>query len=185
MQKFTNRFQNKRENTMKTKITCITGDIVSIGTEIIVNAANSGLSAGGGVCGAIFKGAGMQQLEKACTTIGGCPTGSAVITPAFNLEKYGTRHIIHAVGPDCRETKPEDRDKLLVSAYVAALRLAESAGARTIAIPAISTGIYGFPPERAAVLVADLLKTVTFDLDEIILMALEQEKIALYADALA
>jgi O-acetyl-ADP-ribose deacetylase (regulator of RNase III) len=73
----------------------------------------------------------------------------------------------------------------LVSAYVAALRLAESVGARTIAIPAISTGIYGFPPERAAVLVADLLKTVTFDLDEIILMALEQEKIALYADALA
>jgi O-acetyl-ADP-ribose deacetylase (regulator of RNase III) len=185
MPTMSNRFKKKKENTMKTKITCIAGDIVSIGTEIIVNAANSGLWAGGGVCGAIFKGAGMQQLEKACTTIGGCPTGSAVITPAFNLEKYGTRHIIHAVGPDCRETKPEDRDKLLVSAYVAALRLAESVGARTIAIPAISTGIYGFPPERAAVLVADLLKTVTFDLDEIILMALEKEKIALYADALA
>ena len=179
------RIMKKKEKTMTTKITCIAGDIVSIGTDVVVNAANSGLWAGGGVCGAIFKGAGMQQLEKACNEIGGCPTGSAVITPAFKLEQFGTRHIIHAVGPDCRKTKPEDCDKLLVSAYISALRLAESVGARTIAIPAISTGIYGFPVERAAALVGDLLKTVTFDLDEIILMALETEKIAHYVDALA
>jgi O-acetyl-ADP-ribose deacetylase (regulator of RNase III) len=170
---------------MKTKITCITGDIVSIGAEIIVNPANSRLLAGGGACGAIFRGAGTQQLEKACTAIGGCATGSAVITPAFDLEQYGTRYIIHAVGPDCRKTKPEDWDKFLVSAYVSALRLAESVGARTIAIPAISTGIYRFPVERAAGLVAELLTSETFDLDEIVLMALESDKIAHYADALA
>jgi len=180
-----NRLKKKKENTMKTKITCIAGDIVSIGTEIIVNAANSALQAGGGVCGAIFKGAGKQQLQKACDAIGQCPTGKAVITPAFNLEKYGTRYIIHAVGPQFNAARAEECDSLLVDAYRSALRLAESVGARSIAIPAISTGIYRFPVERAAALVAELLTSETFNLDEIVLMARESDKIAHYADALA
>jgi len=170
---------------MTTKIRCVQGDIVSIGTDIIVNAANPNLQKGGGVCGAIFKGAGARQLQKACDLHGGCPTGSAVITPAFDLEKFGTKYIIHAVGPQFSEARAEDCDRELLGAYRSALQLAESVGARSIAIPAISTGIFRFPVERAAKLVASLLVSETFNVDEIILMALESEKIAHYADALA
>lgn len=168
-----------------TKIKCVQGDIVSHGTDIIVNAANDSLQEGGGVCGAIFHGAGARQLQKACDQIGSCPSGSAVITPAFDLEKYGTKHIIHAVGPRFSKARAEDCDRELLGAYRSALQLAESVGARSIAIPAISTGIFRFPVERAAKLVASLLVSETFDVDEIILMALESEKIAHYADALA
>ncbi|CAB4659468.1 unannotated protein [freshwater metagenome] len=185
MGSFLHQFKKKAKKSMKTNIKCIAGDIVPIGTEIIVNAANSGLQSGGGVCGAIFNGAGKQQLQKACDAIGHCPTGKAVITPAFNLEKYGTRYIIHAVGPQFSASRAEECDTLLVDAYRSTLRLAESVGARSIAIPAISTGIYHFPVERAAALVAELLTSETFDLDEIVLMALESDKIAHYADALA
>lgn len=168
-----------------TKIRCVQGDIVSIGTDIVVNAANSDLLEGAGVCGAIFKGAGPRQLQKACDLLGGCPTGSAVITPAFDLEKYGTKHIIHAVGPRFSQARAEDCDRELLGAYRSALQLAETVGARSIAIPAISTGIFRFPVERAAKLVASLLASETFNVDEIILMALESEKIAHYAKALA
>lgn len=179
------KFMNTEKKSMKTKIRCTTGDIVSIGSDIIVNAANSQLAAGGGVCGAIFKGAGSHELEQACNAHGHCPTGSAVITPAFNLKKFGTKHIIHAVGPRFNPARAKDCDRELVDAYRSALRLAESVGARSIAIPAISTGIFSFPVERAAPLVAELLKSESFDLDEIVLMALEPEKIAHYANALA
>lgn len=168
-----------------TTIKCIAGNIVTIGADVIVNAANHGLWAGGGVCGAIFKGAGRAKLQAACDEHGQCPTGSAVVTPAFDLEKHGTRHIIHAVGPEFDESRAGECDTQLVSAYRSALRLAESLGARSIAFPAISTGIFMFPAERAASLVADLLTTESFDLDEIVLMALEDDKVALYADALA
>lgn len=178
-------FKKNKKKSLKTKVRCVTGDIVTIGTDIIVNAANSDLGRGGGVCGAIFEGAGEQQLKKACNEHHGCPTGSAVITLAFNIEKYGTRHIIHAVGPQFSEAKAEDCDKQLVGAYRSALRLAESVGARSIAIPAISTGIFRFPVERAAKLVAELLTSETFDLDEIVLIALESKKTTQYADALA
>lgn len=166
-------------------IRCVAGDITAVGTEAIVNAANPDLLAGGGVCGAIFAAAGRDALQKACTLHGACPTGSAVATPSFRLEDRGTHHIIHAVGPVFSNNRAEKCDTELVSAYRSALRLAESLGARSIAIPAISTGIYRFPPERAAALVARLLTTEMFDLDEIVLMALEAEKVALYADALA
>lgn len=185
MTSFLKKLNKKGKKSMNTKIRCVTGDIVSIGTDIIVNAANSHLQSGGGVCGAIFNGAGKQQLQQACNTHGNCPTGSAVITPAFNLEKFGTTHIIHAVGPVFTSERAKECDGELVSAYRSALRLAETVGARSIAIPAISTGIFGFPPERAAPLVAELLASETFDLDEIVLMALEPEKTALYANALA
>ena len=172
-------------NKPSTQIRSITGNIVTVGTDVIVNAANSGLQKGGGVCGAIFAAAGPDQLRDACTEHGTCPTGSAVVTPAFGIEKHGTRHIIHAVGPVFCETRAAECDVELVSAYRSALRLAESIGARSIAIPAISTGIFDFPADRAAHLVAELLTTESFDLDEIVLMALEDKKSTLYADALA
>lgn len=175
----------KNKSTSRTKITCVAGNIVTIGTDVIVNAANSGLRQGAGVCGAIFKAAGPTELQKACDSHGHCPTGSAVITPAFGIEKNGTKHIVHAVGPVYSDSRAEQCDRELVGAYRSALQLAESVGARSIAIPAISTGIFGFPERRAAQLVANLLATETFDLDEIVLMALEDRKVKTYADALA
>ena len=170
---------------MTTRIEAIPGDIITIGTDAIVNAANSRLQMGGGVCGAIFRAAGHRRLQGACDAIGSCRTGRAVATPAFDLESCGVRHIIHAVGPIWNSSEAARCDELLVSAYRSALSLAEELGARTIAIPAISTGIYGFPTPRAAALVAGLLTTESFDLDRIVLMTLEQDKAALYADALA
>ena len=185
MASFLRQFKRGSTSAVRTKIRCVAGDIVSIGTDIIVNAANADLIAGGGVCGAIFAAAGKHELQKACDEHGGCPTGSAVITPAFRLEKYGTKHIIHAVGPRFSHARAEECDRELMSAYRSALRLAQNVGARSIAIPAISTGIFRFPVERAATLVAELLSSESFDLDEIVLMALEPEKIAHYAHALA
>ena len=174
MASFLRQFKRGSTSAVRTKIRCVAGDIVSIGTDIIVNAANADLIAGG-----------KHELQKACDEHGGCPTGSAVITPAFRLEKYGTKHIIHAVGPRFSHARAEECDRELMSAYRSALRLAQNVGARSIAIPAISTGVFRFPVERAATLVAEVLSSESFDLDEIVLMALEPEKIAHYAHALA
>ena len=99
----------------------------------------------GGVCGAIFRAAG-PGLQSACDKVAPCPTGEARITPAF---KINADNIIHAVGPIFRDDSAEER-QLLASAYTNALQLADDAGLESIAFPAISTGIYGFPPEEAA-----------------------------------
>lgn len=167
-----------------TKIRAIATDITTIGTDAVVNAANTQLAAGGGVCGAIFAAAGRAKLQLACNAIGGCPTGSAVDTPAFGLEAHGTRHIIHAVGPIWNPNDAATCDAQLVSAYRSSLQLAVELGARTIAIPGISTGIFHFPVGRAADLVAHLLKTETFDLDEILLVTLDPAGAKVYGDAL-
>jgi hypothetical protein len=123
------------------------GDLVALPFRVgaVVNAANEDLVAGGGVCGAIFRAAG-PGLQGACDKVAPCPTGEARITPAF---KINADHIIHAVGPIFRDDSAEER-KLLASAYTNALQLADDAGLESIAFPAISTGIYGFPPEEAA-----------------------------------
>jgi len=123
------------------------GDLVALPFRVgaVVNAANEDLVAGGGVCGAIFRAAG-PGLQGACDKVAPCPTGEARITPAF---KINADHIIHAVGPIFRDDSTEERE-LLASAYASALQLADDAGLESIAFPAISTGIYGFPPEEAA-----------------------------------
>lgn len=128
-------------------VTVIEGDITRTPADAIVNAANSALLAGGGVCGAIFRAAGHDELSKACRAIGNCPTGSAVITPAFAIAT--ARHIIHAVGPIYSEHAPQEARRLLRSAYESAIALAARNGCRSIAFPAISTGIYGYPLEDA------------------------------------
>ena len=102
---------------------------------------------GGGVCGAIFRAAGMEKLTDACRAIGGCPTGSAVLTPAFEIST--ARYIIHAVGPIYRSRTAEEARRLLRSAYASAIELACENGCKSIAFPAISTGIYGYPLEGA------------------------------------
>ena len=120
-------------------------DVSRVDAEAVVNAANEHLSVGGGVCGAIFEAAGRRELESACKQLGGCPTGSAVVTPGFGLK---ARWIIHAVGPIWRGGSWGE-DTLLRSAYRSALERASELGVRSVALPLISTGIFGFPIDRA------------------------------------
>ena len=120
-------------------------DITTLDVDAIVNAANSALAGGGGVDGAIHRAAGPQLLE-ACRAIGGCATGDAVITPGFNLR---SRWVIHAVGPVWSGGQ-RGEDELLASCYRRAIGLASQAGAKSVAFPAISTGVYRFPADRAA-----------------------------------
>lgn len=115
--------------------------IVNLKTDAIVNAANEGLLAGGGVCGAIFKAAGYDALQTACNKIGYCPTGSAAITPAFNLH---AKFIIHAVGPQWIDGN-HNEPKLLYSAYKRSLELAMENGCHSIGFPLISSGIFNYP----------------------------------------
>ena len=123
------------------------GDLVALPFRVgaVVNAANTKLLTGGGVCGVIFRAAG-PDLQSACAKVAPCPTGEARITPAFAIN---AEHIIHAVGPKYRDGSAAER-ALLASAYTSALQLADDVGLESIAFPAISTGIYGFPPEEAA-----------------------------------
>ena len=120
------------------------GDITRETTDAIVNAANTGLARGGGVCGAIFAAAG-PGLTEACAALGGCPTGDARATPGFALP---ARFIVHAVGP-VWHGGDRGEPELLASAYRRALEVAGEVGAASIAFPAISTGIFGYPLEPA------------------------------------
>lgn len=123
----------------------IRNDITKMHVDAIVNAANENLQMGGGVCGAIFHAAGAKELQAACNEIGNCPTGKAVVTPAFKLN---ANYIIHAVGPIWSGGRHGEEQQLR-SAYSNALHLAEELKCESIAFPLISSGIYGYPREQA------------------------------------
>lgn len=123
----------------------VRNDITKMQVDAIVNAANRNLQMGGGVCGAIFRQAGAQELQKACNHIGHCPTGEAVITDAFRLN---AQYIIHAVGPVWKGGANGEKD-LLTACYNNSLNLALTHGCESIAFPLISSGIYGYPKEQA------------------------------------
>ncbi len=136
------------------RIEVVTGDITAMAVDAIVNAANESLLGGGGVDGAIHRAAGPALLEHN-RTLGGCPTGLAKRTPAFELERRGIRHIIHTVGPvwhgdETQKLGNTREDVLLASCYHQCLTLAAEHQVRSLAFPAISTGVYRFPKERAA-----------------------------------
>lgn len=120
-------------------------DITELNVDAIVNAANSGLREGGGVCGAIFRKAGSVKLAEACSEIGHCKTGNAVITPGFNLL---AKYVIHAVGP-IWQGGDDNEAELLYSAYENSLNLAKENECHSIGFPLISSGIYGYPKKEA------------------------------------
>jgi O-acetyl-ADP-ribose deacetylase (regulator of RNase III) len=133
--------------------TFVIGDLTVQAVDAIVNAANEALRGGGGVDGAIHRAAG-PELLTACIAIGGCPTGEARITPGFRLP---AKYVIHTVGPIWRGGAA-DEDALLAACYRESLALAAAHRVSTIAFPAISTGVYGFPAERAAPLAVEAVR---------------------------
>jgi O-acetyl-ADP-ribose deacetylase (regulator of RNase III) len=170
---------------MAAKITVLVADITTRRVDAIVNAANQRLISGEGVCGAIHRAAGGFELESEVQTRypEGCPTGHAVETSAYNLP---AKHVIHAVGPIWYGGE-EGEPALLASAYRSSLLLADELKCESIAFPNISTGIYGYPMELAALVVAETLSQMKDDLVNIKLIelcAFDQEAKELYGKAL-
>jgi O-acetyl-ADP-ribose deacetylase len=160
-------------------VVAVRGDITREPVDAIVNAANAALTRGGGVCGAIFAAAG-HELDAACAAIGGCPTGDAVITPGFALP---AKWIVHAVGPiwhGGRDGEPE----LLRSCYRRSIEVARDNGATSIAFPAISTGIYGYPSGPAAEIAVATTLAHAGPMD-VRLVAFDDETYRLYESLLA
>ncbi|HEU4327328.1 MAG TPA: O-acetyl-ADP-ribose deacetylase [Roseiflexaceae bacterium] len=133
-------------NVGRSTVVFVPGDITAQDVDAIVNAANATLLGGGGVDGAVHRAAGPELLAE-CRTLGGCPTGEARITRGYRLK---ARYVIHAVGP-VYQGRPEDAE-LLASAHRTSLELASQHGLKTLAFPAISTGIYRFPKDQAALI---------------------------------
>jgi O-acetyl-ADP-ribose deacetylase (regulator of RNase III) len=157
------------------------GDITTLQVDAIVNAANEALAPGGGVCGAIHRAAG-PQLAAACRDLGGCETGGAVATSGYELR---ARWVVHAVGPVWRGGADGEAE-LLASAYRRSVEVADELGATSIAFPAISTGIFGFPLAQATqIAVGALRSTTSVHLERCVLVAYDADTLAVIDDALS
>ena len=165
------------------EITPVLADITSVDVDAIVNAANPSLQGGGGVDGAIHRAAG-PELARAGRALGPCPPGEARTTPAFRLDPP-VRFVIHTVGPVWGAHHPEEADRLLASCYRSALAEADRVGARSLAFPAISTGVYGFPPDRAAPLAVAALRSTPTQVERVLLVAFDQAALRRYQAALS
>lgn len=153
------------------------GDITELPVDAIVNAANTSLLGGGGVDGAIHRAAGPELLEY-CRTLGGCETGQAKITPGFDL---AARWVIHTVGPVWRGGS-HGEPELLASCYRESLARADEVGAESLALPAISTGVYGYPIEAAAAIAVDTVGSVRTDVSDVVFVAFDQATYDAYAE---
>ena len=163
------------------KIEAVQGDITKERVDAIVNAANQDLAGGRGVDGAIHRAAGYVKLRAACEKLGGCPTGDAKATPGFDLP---ARWIIHAVGP-VWQGGGHGEPELLASCYRRSLAVADELGARSVAFPAISTGIYGYPKEEAARLAVETLRSASARVELVRLVAFDEETLRFYRRELA
>ena len=161
------------------RIEAVQGDITKQRVDAIVNAAHSSLLGGGGVDGAIHRAAGPDLLE-ACRPLGGCPVGDARATPGFALP---AAWVIHTVGPVWRGGGAGE-PVLLASCYRTSLRVADELGARTVAFPAISTGVYGYPPDLAARVAVETLRATSTEVELVRLVAFDRRTLRLYEDAL-
>ncbi|MFG2096250.1 O-acetyl-ADP-ribose deacetylase [Streptomyces sp. NPDC048612] len=166
---------------MSTSLTLVQGDITEQAVDAVVNAANSSLLGGGGVDGAIHRRGGPEILD-ACRALRaaqygpGLPTGQAVATTAGRLP---ARWVIHTVGPVW--TSNEDRSALLASCYRESLRVADELGARTVAFPAISTGVYGWPTDDAARIAVETVRDTGTAVDEVRFVLFDEPALAVYA----
>lgn len=162
----------------------VQADITTLAVDAVVNAANSSLLGGGGVDGAIHRAAGPGLLEE-CRTIGGCPAGEARITAGYRLP---ARYVIHTVGPVWRGGDRGEAEKL-ANCYRNSLALARDAGVRSLAFPAISTGVYGYPPPEAASVAASAVKRGLADhptaFDQILFCCFSEEATAISAAAIS
>ena len=162
-------------------IEILIADITTLHVDAIVNAANSGLRGGGGVDGAIHRAAGPELLAE-LQNYSHCDTGDAVLTCGYRLP---ARYVIHAVGP-VWQGGTKDEDRLLAAAYESAFARAREPGdVKSIAFPAISTGIYGFPKERAAHIALTTMSKHEADFDRIVACVFDDASARFYVDALA
>jgi O-acetyl-ADP-ribose deacetylase (regulator of RNase III) len=169
-----------------TTIEVVQGDITRAEVDAIVNAANSSLHGGGGVDGAIHRAAG-PELARAGAALAPCRPGDAKATPAFRLDPP-VRHVIHTVGPVWRGGDHGEAETL-ASCYRRSLEVASSLGARSVAFPAISTGIYGYPPDQAATIAVTTIRAALASqqstVDLVRLVAFDEPSYRLLHDALA
>jgi O-acetyl-ADP-ribose deacetylase (regulator of RNase III) len=161
--------------TSEVDLRAVQGDITRLDVDAVVNAANTALRRGSGVCGAIFAAAG-PQLDAACAALGRCETGDAVATPGFDLP---AKWIIHAVGPVWKGGM-SDEATALASCYRRSLEVADELGATSVAFPAISTGVFGYPPDEAALLAVNTLRSANTAVGRAVLVAFDDDTFARY-----
>ncbi|MCB1169524.1 MAG: O-acetyl-ADP-ribose deacetylase [Leptospiraceae bacterium] len=165
------------------RLQAIGADITTLDVDAIVNAANEALAGGGGVDGAIHRAAG-PELMQACRKIGGCPTGTAVLTPGFRLK---ARFVIHTVGPIWRGGNQREPE-LLASCYRESLKLAIQNGLSTLAFPSISTGVYGYPLEQASEIAVQTVSEVLESdqtIKEVTFCCFDERALSIYSKLLA